>query len=103
MWEFNEYSWYESSAKGSILAEIFLLLIASYYHGRTVHFAAKHRYYLAGRLHGTYARSTRVMYAGALVSLLFLSCAVIYLIWLLVPDVDVYPNQPDWIVPLTAS
>jgi hypothetical protein len=43
------------------------------------------------------------MYAGALVSLLFLSCAVIYLIWLLVPDVDVYPNQPDWIVPLTAS
>jgi hypothetical protein len=50
IWNTTADGWYESSAKGTIISEMFLLLIASYYNGRTVHFATAHGYCLAGHL-----------------------------------------------------
>lgn len=83
----DNYGWYEASAKGSIFAEIFLLLIASYYNGITVHFAATRGYYIAGKLQGPHAHDARIMYVGALMSLIFLLFTIVYLFLLLTPCV----------------
>lgn len=78
-----EDGYYEGAAKGAILAEIFLLVISSYYYGRTVHFAATHGYYLIGHLKGPYAHDARIMYVGALLFLVALYGSIFYLIGLL--------------------
>lgn len=81
--EYVEDGWYEASAKGSLLAEIFLLIIASYYNGKTVHFATTRGYYLIGHLKGPHAHDARVMYIGALLFLVFLYFAIFYLVFIL--------------------
>jgi hypothetical protein len=75
--------YYEGAAKGAILAEIFLLVISSYYYGRTVHFAATHGYYLIGHLKGPYAHDARIMYVGAISFIVALYGSIFYLIGLL--------------------
>ena len=71
---------YEKSTKAALLAEILLQLIASYYTGTTVHFASQHGYYYNGHLNGQYATGAKLMYAGAMISLIFLFLTLIFLI-----------------------
>jgi len=75
--------YYEGAAKGAILAEVFLLVISSYYYGRTVRFAATHGYYLIGHLKGPYAHDARIMYVGALLFIVALYGSIFYLLALL--------------------
>ncbi|KAH8594402.1 hypothetical protein B0O99DRAFT_177835 [Bisporella sp. PMI_857] len=59
--------YWESAAKSSIIAELVLLLISTYYMGRTADFAAQKGFYLASSNIGGWPRT---MYAGALFSLI---------------------------------
>ena len=77
---FGTFPWF--SARVRVIGA----MTTPYYYGRTVHFAASHRYYLAGHLHGPHATNARIMYAGALLYLLFLYFSIGLLIILLLPD-----------------
>ena len=88
----DKHGMYESAAKGAIVAEIFLLLIGSYYMGITAHFAATNGYYV-GALQGPYAEHAHMMYSGALLFLISLAFALISALLLLpsaVPQVLKY-------------
>ena len=76
---------YEDSAKGAVFAEVFLLLVSTYYTGMTAHFATSRGYYITGRLEGPDAHDARIMYSGALMSLVLLLFAILYLVFLLLP------------------
>jgi hypothetical protein len=62
---------YDSSARQGLIAEVILQIIATYYVGRTVHFASTHGYY---KPHADYqfqhGGAARMMYGGALFYLL---------------------------------
>lgn len=76
---------YEDSAKGAIFAEVFLLLLSTYYTGMTAHFAMSRVYHIIGRLEGPHAHDARIMYAGALMSLVVRFLALFYIFFLLLP------------------
>ena len=82
-WEDSIQGYYEASAKGTLFAELFLLLVSTYYTGMTAHFAATKGYYIVGRLQGPHAHDARIMYSGALMSLISLFFAIAYLLVLL--------------------
>jgi hypothetical protein len=72
--------WWTSSAKQTILTELILQLIGTYYMGRTAHFAASHGYYKPSGLDeftAAHAYSARMMYTGALVYLIFVIGSVL--------------------------
>ena len=74
---------YIRSAKAAVAAEFCLQLMSSYYMGRTAHFAAKNDFY--SHL-GTAPEDARVMYAGALLSLVSLFFTLVNLADILFSD-----------------
>ena len=71
---------YIRSAKAAVAAEVCLQIMSSYYMGKTVRFAAKNGYYSRP---GIAPEDARVMYAGALLSLVSLFFTLIGLISIL--------------------
>ena len=76
---------YIRSAKAAVAAEVVLQLMSSYYMGRTVHFAADKEFYSHP---GTAPEDARVMYAGALLSLVSLFFTLLSLIYILFSDAE---------------
>jgi len=60
-------SYWTSAAKQTMIVEAIMQLVGTYYLGRTAHFATSHGYYL---LHQHYDSDARLMYGGALFSLI---------------------------------
>lgn len=77
--EILENGYYEASARGSLLAEIVLVLISAYYKGKTVHFAASKGYYILGHLKVPHGHDAYIMYAGALLSLVTMVLTIMWL------------------------
>ena len=74
---------YIRSAKAAVAAELCLQLISSYYTGRTAHFAATNGFYSHP---GHVPEQARVMYAGALLSLVSLFFTLASLVYILFVD-----------------
>ena len=85
---------YENSAKGAILAEIILMIIASFYYGRTMHFAVTRGYYLRGHLTGPSAHDAHIMYVGALLYTVFLYTPLFYLVLLVIDEKFGFLDDP---------
>lgn len=81
---------YIKATKAAAIAEFLLQLISSYYSGMTVHFASKHHYYNPGHLTGENANDARLMYVGALISLIFMFPTLCSLVFLVVRERDEY-------------
>jgi hypothetical protein len=72
--------YYESAAKSSMIAEVILLCISSYYMGLTANFARMHGYY---HVHSTASASAKLMYSGALIFLITAFSTLGYLLTLI--------------------
>jgi hypothetical protein len=68
---------WEAAAKSSMIAELFLLLISTYYMGLTANFARIQGFYT---VHSTAIQSAKLMYAGALMSLIFVFVTTSFLL-----------------------
>lgn len=68
---------WEAAAKSSMIAEVFLLLISTYYMGLTANFARINGFYT---IHSTAIQSAKLLYAGALMSLIFVFVTVSFLL-----------------------
>jgi hypothetical protein len=76
---------WEAAAKSSMIAEVILPGISMYYMGLTANFAPMEGYYST---HSTAIPSVKLMYAGALMSLIFVFATGAYLVAMIVVKHD---------------
>jgi hypothetical protein len=81
-----------------MVAELPLILISMYYYGWTAHFARTKGYYIVGHLKGPHTHDARLMYAGALLSLIGGAYSIIFVPIQILGKVDITHITPFWSV-----
>lgn len=76
---------WEAAAKSSMIAELILLLMSTYYMGLTANYARMNGFYT---IHSIATQSAKLLYAGALMSMIFVFGTIVYLLFMVVVKHD---------------